>query len=202
VHSVPKHKFCIFYLSKVSEILRNTTKHHFGSNGDVSQLWYLEIVHSGSQHKFCILLPVEGSRNALKHSQTSIWVQGVERMLYNFGIPKHCIQSRNTSFASFNLSKICEMLCNTPKHHFGSNGVEWMLHNFGIPKQFIQTRKTSFSFFLPFEGKRNALKHSQTSFWVQWSRTDASQLRYPKRVHSVPKHKFCIFYLSNVSEIL
>jgi hypothetical protein len=60
VHSVPKHKFCIFYLSTVSEILRNTTKHHFGSNGDVSQLWYPEIVHSGSEHKFCILLPVEG----------------------------------------------------------------------------------------------------------------------------------------------
>jgi hypothetical protein len=55
VHSGPKHKFCIFYLSKVSEILRDTAKHDFGSNGDVSQLWYPEIVHSGSEHKFCTI---------------------------------------------------------------------------------------------------------------------------------------------------
>jgi hypothetical protein len=52
--------FASFYVSKVSEILRNTPKNHFGSYGDVSQLWYPEIMHSGSEHKFCILLPVEG----------------------------------------------------------------------------------------------------------------------------------------------
>jgi hypothetical protein len=33
VHSGPKHKVCIFYVQKVSETLRNTPKHHFGSNG-------------------------------------------------------------------------------------------------------------------------------------------------------------------------
>jgi hypothetical protein len=33
VHSDPKYKFCIFYILKVSEMLRKTPKHHFGSNG-------------------------------------------------------------------------------------------------------------------------------------------------------------------------
>jgi hypothetical protein len=173
-------------------MLWNTPKHHFGSNG-------------------------------------------VEWRLHNFGTPKQCIQSRNTSFESFYLSKVSEILRNTTKHHFGSNGdvsqlwypeivhwgsdasfascylskvsemlwntpkhqlesngVEWMLHNFGTPKQ-CQARNTSFaSFYLSTvsEMLRNTPKHH---FWVQRSRMDASQLRYPKTVHSVPKHKFCIF---------
>jgi hypothetical protein len=33
VHSNLKHNFSIFYVPKVSEMLRNTPKHHFGSNG-------------------------------------------------------------------------------------------------------------------------------------------------------------------------
>jgi hypothetical protein len=33
VHSCPKDEFYIFYVPKVSEMLRNTPKHHFGSNG-------------------------------------------------------------------------------------------------------------------------------------------------------------------------
>jgi hypothetical protein len=37
-------------------------------------------------------------------------------------------------FSIFYVLKVSEMLCNTPKHHFGSNGVEWMLRNFGAPK--------------------------------------------------------------------
>jgi hypothetical protein len=37
-------------------------------------------------------------------------------------------------FCIFYVSKVSEMLRNTPKHHFGSNGLEWMLHNFGTPK--------------------------------------------------------------------
>jgi hypothetical protein len=31
---------------------------------------------------------------------------------------------------------------------------------------------------------------------------DASQLQYLETVYLVPKHKFCIFYLSNVIEML
>jgi hypothetical protein len=37
-------------------------------------------------------------------------------------------------FSIFYVPKVSEMLCNTPKHHFGSNGVEWMLRYFGTPK--------------------------------------------------------------------
>jgi hypothetical protein len=55
--------------------------------------------------------------------------------------------------------------------------------------------KHKFCIFLRAEGKRNALKHTQTSFRVQWSRMDASQLRYPEIVYSAPKHKLCIFLL-------
>jgi hypothetical protein len=32
VHSDPKHEFFIFDVSRVSEMLLNTLKHHFGSN--------------------------------------------------------------------------------------------------------------------------------------------------------------------------
>jgi hypothetical protein len=37
-------------------------------------------------------------------------------------------------FSIFYLSKVSEMLRNTPKHPFGSNGVEWTLRYFGTPK--------------------------------------------------------------------
>jgi hypothetical protein len=40
----------------------------------------------------------------------------------------------NTSFASFYMSKVREMIWNTLKRHFGSNGVEWFLRKFGTPK--------------------------------------------------------------------
>jgi hypothetical protein len=71
VHSGSKHNYCIVLCAKVSEMLRNTAKHHLGSNV-------------------------------------------VEWMLLNFGAPKKCIQARNTSFASFYVPKVSEMLWNTP----------------------------------------------------------------------------------------
>jgi hypothetical protein len=46
---------------------------------------------------------------------------------------------------------------------------------------------------LRIEGSQNALKHSETSFWVQWTRMDVSKLLYPEIVHLGPKHKFCMF---------
>jgi hypothetical protein len=130
--------FASFYLSKVSEILRNTPKHHFGSNGDVSHICYPGSSSFRLGCRFCIFYVSkvnEMLRNTPKHHYGS---NGVEWMPHNFGTPKHCIQTPNTSFPSFYLSKVYEILQNTPKHHFESNGVEWMLHNFGIPKQFIQ----------------------------------------------------------------
>jgi hypothetical protein len=70
-------------------------------------------------------------RNTPKHH---FGPSGVELMPHNLGTLKYCIQARNTSFASFDMSKVIEMLRNTPKHHFASNGVERMLRNFGTLK--------------------------------------------------------------------
>jgi hypothetical protein len=124
-------------------MLRNTPKHHFGSNV-------------------------------------------VEWMLLNFGAPKKCILGRNTSFASFYLSKVSEMLRNTPKQLFGSNVVEWMLLNFGAPKKCIQARNTSFvSFYVPkvSEMLRNTRKHHFGSNVVECMVRNC----YPEIVHSSPK---------------
>jgi hypothetical protein len=33
VHSGLKYEFCTFYVPNVGEMLRNTPKHHFGTNG-------------------------------------------------------------------------------------------------------------------------------------------------------------------------
>jgi hypothetical protein len=62
--------FASYYPSKVSEMLRNTRKHHFGSNGVSSQLWYPEIVHSGSDASFASFYQSKVSeilRNNSKH---------------------------------------------------------------------------------------------------------------------------------------
>jgi hypothetical protein len=55
LHSDPKHEFFLIYQSRVCEMLRNTSKHHFVSNGleYASQHWYPEIVHSGPKYEFC-----------------------------------------------------------------------------------------------------------------------------------------------------
>jgi hypothetical protein len=122
---------------------------------DASQLWYPEIVHSGPKRKF----------------------------------------------SYFYVNNISEVLRNSHINHFGSNGVEWMLHNFGASKLCIQTWNTSLA---SFRCRRlaNAPWHSQTSFWVQWSRKDASLLWYPEIVHSGPKHKFSSYYMLKVSKVL
>jgi hypothetical protein len=122
---------------------------------DASQLWYPEILLSGPKHEFFF----------------------------------------------YYLPRVCEMLRNNSEHHFGSNGLEWMLQNFGTPKYCFRSRNTSFSS-LPCEGLRNAPKHFQTTFWVQWTRMDSSQLWYPKILLSVPKHEFFFFYLARVCEML
>ena len=149
VHSCPKHKFCIFYVPKVSEMLWNTPKHHFGSNG-------------------------------------------VDWMLHNFCTPKLYVQARNTSVASFTcrrLANCSETLSNIILGPMEYNGC----FTTSVPRNSAFMPQTQVLHLLRAEGWRNALKHNQTSFWVQWSRLDASQLRYPEIVHSGPKHKFCIF---------
>jgi hypothetical protein len=105
--------------------------------------------------------------------------------------PELVQSSSNKSFTSFYTPKVSEMLWNTPKHHFWSNRLEWMLDNFRTSKLCIQAWAQVLQL-LHAEGQRNALKHSQTSFWVPWSRMDTSQLRYPI-VHLGSKHRFCFF---------
>jgi hypothetical protein len=77
VHSRPKYEFCTFYVSQVSEMLRNTPKYHFGSNGRNGCFTTLVPRNSASRPKtrVILLLPDEGLRNAPKHFQTLFWVQ-------------------------------------------------------------------------------------------------------------------------------
>jgi hypothetical protein len=164
---------------------------------DASQLRYPETVYSGSEHKFCIMVPPNSAFrlgrkvyifyllkvcemlwNTPKHQFGS---NEVEWKLHNFGTPKQCIQSRNTSFAFFYLSKVSEMLWNTTKNYYGSNRVERMLHNFSTPKQCIQSRNIIFaSFYLSkvSEILRNTPKHHFGS------NGDVSHICYPEVVHS------------------
>jgi hypothetical protein len=180
----PRRKFCIFYVSKVSEIQWRC---------------FTSLVTRNSAfrlgRKECIFYLLKVLRNDPKHSRKSIVSNGVEWTLHNFSTLKHYIQfpskvseilrnnprnhfGSNTCFTTllprnslfrlgrkfciFYVSKVSEILRNTPKHHLGSNGVEGMLHNFGTPKQCIQPRKTSSaSFYLSkvSEILRNTTKH-------------------------------------------
>jgi hypothetical protein len=129
-------KFCIFFVSRVSEMLWNTPKHQFGSYGVE---WML---HNFGTPKHCIqsgntsfasfdLSKVsEMLWNTPKHHFGS---NGVEWMVNNFVTPKQGIKAR-TQVLHVLLAEDNEMIWNTLKHHFGSNGVEWMVHNFGTLK--------------------------------------------------------------------
>jgi glycopeptide antibiotics resistance protein len=90
VHSAPKYEFCTFYVSKVSEMLRNTPKHHFRSNG--LNGCFTTLVPQNSpfrlEQKFCILFVPKVSemfRNTPKHHFGS---NGLEWILHNFGTSK------------------------------------------------------------------------------------------------------------------
>jgi hypothetical protein len=71
--------------------------------------------------------------------------------------------------------------------------------NFGTPNSAF-TPETQVLHLFHSEGIENVEKHSQSSFWVQWSRMNAlvtklfSQLRYPEIVHSISKHMYYIFF--------
>jgi hypothetical protein len=104
VHSGPKYEFCTFNMSNVSEMLRNTRKHYFGSNGLEWMLhnfgtpkYYLRARNTSF---FIFYLPrvCEMLRNTSKHHFGS---NVLEWMLHNFGTPKYCIRAWNTSILSF-----------------------------------------------------------------------------------------------------
>jgi hypothetical protein len=115
--------------------------------------------------------------------------------------PKHCIQSRNTSFASFYLSKVSEMLWNIPKHYFGSNGVEWVVHDLGTSKHCIKAR-TQVLHVLRAEDHEmlwNTLKRHFGSNGVEWM---LHNFGTPKQCIKARNTRFDYFYLSKFSEML
>jgi hypothetical protein len=145
-------KFYIFYLLKVTEMLRNTPKHQFGSNGIEWMLHYFgtpkQCIQSPNTSfaSFYLSNVSEMLRNTPKHHYGS---NGVEWMLHNFGTPKQSILSRNTCFASFDLSKVSEMLRNTTKLHFGSNGD---VSQVWYPEILHSVSKHKFCILLPVDG--------------------------------------------------
>jgi hypothetical protein len=78
-------------LPRVSEMLRNTPKHHFGSNVLEWMLHNIgtpEIVHSGATHEFFII-DVPWVSEMLRNSPKYLFGSNVlELMLHNFGTPK------------------------------------------------------------------------------------------------------------------
>ena len=121
--------------------------------------------------------------------------------LCNFGTPKYCIQARNTSFASFDVSKVREMLRNTLKHHLGSSGVEWIFSlryrfcNFSTQKYYIHARNISFALFdetKVCEMVRYTRKHRLGSNGLISLRKHFFVTLVPKIVHSGLNHKFCL----------
>jgi hypothetical protein len=108
-----------------------------------SQLRYPETVYSGPNHKSCIFLPVEGLRNAPKHSQTSFWVKWSRMDALQLWHPETVYSSPKHMFCIF---LPVEGYRNAPKHSQTSFWVRWsrwMLHIFDTPKQCIQDRNTS-----------------------------------------------------------
>jgi hypothetical protein len=108
---------------------------------------------------------------------------------------------RNTSFASFYVLKVrksSETLANIILGPMDQNGCFTTL----VSRNIAFGPETRVFLLLLAEGLRNAPKHFQTSFWVEWTGMDATQLWYPEIVHSSPKYEFCTFYVPKVSEML
>jgi hypothetical protein len=101
----------LFYVPKVSEMLRNTPKHHFWSN---IVEWMVrncdpEIVHSSQKHEFFIFLGPKVSemlRNTPKHN---FWSNIVEWMVRNC-YPEIVHSGRKHEFFIFLGPKVSEMV--------------------------------------------------------------------------------------------
>jgi hypothetical protein len=87
---------------------------------DASQLWYPEIVHSGSNTSFASFT-YPRLANALKHSQISFWVQWSRMDASQLWYPEIVHSGSNTSFASFTYPS----LANALKHSQASFWVQW-----------------------------------------------------------------------------
>jgi hypothetical protein len=137
LHSGPKHEFFFVYLWWGCEMLWNTSKQHFGSNG---LGWMLR--NFGTPKYFFRVRNMSFSSftcsGFVKCSETlpniSFGSDGLEWILHKFWYPEIVHSGRKYEFCIFYTPKVRGMLRNTTKHHFGSNGLEWILHNFGTPK--------------------------------------------------------------------
>jgi hypothetical protein len=103
-------------MPKLKEMLRNTPKHHFGSDGVGRMLrnfgtlkWCIQ-ARNTSFASFYMLKVSEMLRNTAKQHFGS---NGVEWMIRNNGTLKQCIEARNTSFSSFYVPNVSEILRNT-----------------------------------------------------------------------------------------
>jgi hypothetical protein len=115
-------------------------------------------------------------------------------------VPQDIAFGFETRVFFFYLPRVCEMLRNTSKHHFGSNGLEWMLYNFGTPKYCIRARNTSFSSFTC----RGFAKCSETLPYIILGPMDLNgcfTTFVPRNSAFGLEHKFYIFYVSMVSEM-
>jgi hypothetical protein len=189
--------FVFFHLSKVSEMLRNKPKHHFGSNG---VKWMLHNFRIETQ-----VLIIFTCRRLAKCSETlpniTLGPMG-QNGCFTSSVPRNSVFRLETQvllfFTSRRLAKCSKTLWNIILCPMEQNGCFTTL----IPRNNVFSPETQVLHLFPVEGCWNALKHAQTSFWVQWSRMDASQLRYLETVHSSRNTCFASFYLSKVSEML
>jgi hypothetical protein len=150
-------------------------------------------VHSGPKHKFCLYLRNEGKQNALKHPETSFWVQFTRMDASQLWYPEIVHSDANTGFSSFYVQKVSEMLWNTPKHLLVPMEYNSCFATL-VPQNSAFRPETQL--FLLFMCRRLA-KCSETLsniFRFQWSIMDASQSWYPEIVHSGPKHKFFLLF--------
>jgi protein associated with RNAse G/E len=73
---------------------------------DASQLQYLEIVHSGPKHNYC-LFDVPKVREMLWNTPKHHFGSNVvEWMLHNFDVLQQWIQAQNTCFTSFYVRRL------------------------------------------------------------------------------------------------
>src|SRR5690349_10486780 len=151
------------------EMLQNTPKLHFGSNGSYlvcsfenvrrnfgTQKQYILVRKRTSFSLFCMNSGSQLLQNTPKHrlgSNGGYLVCSSENVRRNFGTQKqYILVPKRTSFSFFSMNSGSQMLQNTPKHRFGSNGgylvcsSENVRRNFGTPKQCILVpKRTCFS---------------------------------------------------------
>ena len=122
-------------------------------------------------------------RNTPKHrfgSNRLDWMRLWQNFFRKFDTSKFYIQPQNISFSWFVLSKVYQMIWNTPKHRFGSNRLDRMcswqnfFRKFDTSKFYIQPQNTSFSWFVMpkvCEMIWNTPKHRFGSNRLDWMRS-------------------------------